>query len=172
MLSCGCCRLSSKVVPLLTKRMTTFSKDLLHVSDLLKRDSMTRSQQMPSVSTVMDGSSSSGGALVQTAPAMGQSVGAAATAVTPGIAAAQNGLPGVAVVASGGQQGADSRPAAAAVSVKDVQVAVPGALAGTGTPATLSSAVAAVLKRPAPAGAYVVRDIKISRLAGELDSQL
>jgi len=153
--------------------MTTFSKDLLHVSDLLKRDSMTRSQHMPSVSTVMDGSSSSGGALVQTAPAVGQSTGAAATTVAPGIAAAPNGLPGVAVVAGGGQQGADSRAAAAAaVSVKDVQVAVPGALAGTGTPATLSSAVAAVLKQPAPAGAYVVRDIKISKLAGELDSQL
>jgi hypothetical protein len=37
---------------------------------------------------------------------------------------------------------------------------------------TLLGKVAAALQEPVPAGAYVVRDVKISRLAGELDSLL
>jgi hypothetical protein len=59
------------------------------------------------------------------------------------------------------------------VSTRDVQLELPAqgsAVQGAGQ--SLSATVAAVLQRPGPAGAFVMRDIKIGKLAGELDSQL
>jgi hypothetical protein len=61
------------------------------------------------------------------------------------------------------------------VSGGEVELQVPGVAAqpnSQGASAKLSDTVAAVLKQPGPAAAYVVRDIKISRLAGQLDPQL
>lgn len=45
-------------------------------------------------------------------------------------------------------------------------------LTSDGLAGALSTRVAEALKQPVPAGAYVVRDVKISRLAGELEPVL
>jgi hypothetical protein len=99
------------------------------------------------------------------------------------LAASAGSLPSVSVIAAGSSGKAMNGGTAAAgqlgaaVSARDVQLEMPAAggqqgMANGTASWTLSAAVAAVLQQPASAGAYVVRDIKIGRLAGELDSQL
>lgn len=187
----------------LPERKATFSKGrLVHVSDLLQRNSMTRSQNLPSVTSFLDANSSAGGAaavastVVAAAEHSVTSVNAAgsgpsglmppAAQISPAAAAAalaaaaagsaSGGLPAVSVIAAGVPDKAAGVQRPAAVSSRDVQLDVAGAQGHGGrskvAPVSLTSAVAAVLQQPAPAGAYVVRDIQISRLAGELDAQL
>jgi hypothetical protein len=111
--------------------------------------------------------------VVEISPAAAAAAAASSTGSLPSVSVIAAGSSGEAMnagTAVAGQPGA-------AVSARAVQLemAAAGGQQGVanGTASwTLSAAVAAVLQQPAPAGAYVVRDIKISRLAGELDSQL
>jgi hypothetical protein len=167
----------------------------VHVSDLLQRNSMTRSQNLPPVTSFLDAHSSAGGAaaVAPAAAAAEHSVtsatgsgptaqispaAAAAVATTPAAGTASGGLPTVSVIAAGvPDKAAGVQQRLAPVSSGDVQLEVAAGGQGHGArgkaaPVSLTSAVAAVLQQPAPAGAYVVRDIQISRLAGELDAQL
>lgn len=197
------CRLAGKVSVRLPERATTFSKGrLVHVSDLLQRNSMTRSQNLPPVTSFLDANSSAGGAAAVApapaaaaaehsvtsanaagpgpsglmAPAAQISPAAAAAVAATAAGSASGGLPTVSVIAAGVPDKAVGVQRPAVVSSRDVQLDVAGAQGHGGrgkvAPVSLTSAVAAVLQQPAPAGAYVVRDIQISRLAGELDAQL
>lgn len=163
--------MTSRVSGQLPQRQATVSRNrLLHVGDLLTRNSMTRAHNLPPLATVLDNS-----------PAHPQEA-AAGTGAGTGVARGGSYMGPVATVAAASPVMTSSskavhatptanglQPAAAAVSADGVRVEV----AGPATPpSSLSAAVAAVLQQPAPAGAYVVRDIKISRLAGELDTQL
>lgn len=196
------CRWAGKVSVQLLERKATFSKGrLVHVSDLLQRNSMTRSQNLPPVTSFLDANSSAGGAAavapaaaaaaaehsVMSANAAGpgpsglmgpaaQISPAAAAVAAAAAGSASGGLPTVSVIAEGVPDKAAGVQRPTAVSSRDVQLDVSGVQGHGGcgrvAPVSLTSAVAAVLQQPAPAGAYVVRDIQISRLAGELDAQL
>lgn len=196
---CHCylsCRLATRVSAQLPERKATFSKGrLMHVSDLLQRNSMTRSQNLPPVASFLDATSSGGSSLAPAAAPAAAKAGPSATAaavsgVSPAAAAAvaaggasTGALPSVSVIARGAPDKAPVRAPngaytqqAAAISARDVQLEVAGAGvhkgAGAGVaPTSLSAAVASLLQQPAPAGAHVVRDIQISKLAGELDLQ-
>lgn len=185
------CRLTSRVSGQLPERKPTLSKGkMLHVGDLLQRNSMTRSANLPPVASFLDnapshpqlqGASVTGASATRgvsyTGPvatlAEASPVVAAAAAVAAATATLSSGTRAVSLVQAPGSAIMAAAPTTnglkpvAAVSPDGVHVEVPAA-----APASLSDAVAAVLKQPAPAGAYVVRDIKISKLAGELDSQL
>jgi hypothetical protein len=161
---------------------------MLHVGDLLQRNSMTRSANLPPVASFLDNapshpqlqvasatcaSSTAARGVSYTGLVATQAEASPVAAAAAATATLSSGTRAVSLVQAPGSVVTAAAPTAnglqpaAAVSADGVHVEVPAT-----APASLSDAVAAVLKQPAPAGAYVVRDIKISKLAGELDSQL
>jgi hypothetical protein len=163
----------------------------MHVGDLLQRNSMTRSRDLPSIAAVLESNNSTPGAAsapaaagpaaARVAPVATVAEAAAETDVATGLqvisaTAAPNTLPSVSFIKAGSTKhpaAAERSAAAAAVSSRDVQLELPAqSSVSQGAGQSLSATVAAVLQRPGPAGAFVMRDIKIGKLAGELDSQL
>lgn len=137
----------AKVNTVLTKQSSTLSRDLMPVGDLLKRESISRGQHVPSLAAVVDEQHSAAAAGASASRSAGN-----AAAVLQDTAAGE----------------------APAVNSESVRVKLPHASPSSREHATLSGSVAAVLRQPGVrvAGAPAVRDIKISKLAGELDSQL
>eukprot|EP00878_Enallax_costatus_P011272 GHUV01011769.1.p1 GENE.GHUV01011769.1~~GHUV01011769.1.p1 ORF type:complete len:887 (+),score=340.48 GHUV01011769.1:35-2695(+) len=204
---------------LLTKRMTSLRRDLVHVGDLM-RNSIGRIQDItpaaslslaPSTRLSSDAADArlppgtkAAGSITTAAPSRYSSIDPSGLEPTasvasyysavgddgtdppvhelPSPAASQRGLErqeltGAASFAESPNGGAVLSHPGRAVSPQprqqdgptssdDIEI-MTGAKAGA-----LSARVAEALKQPVPAGAYVVRDVKISRLAGELEPVL
>lgn len=200
---------------LLTKRMTSLRRDLVHVSELM-RDSISRLQDItpaaalsPSTRVTMSDSGSvsaptgtkATGSMAMASPSRYSSLEPTASvasyhtaigvddvsgigAGTPSRAASQEelqlqeltGAAALATLTDG--RGASSSPGPVTQQQQQQQqdgpalkldgIELQGLEAGKKA-GGLSAQVADALKQPVPVGAYVVRDIKISRLAGELE---
>lgn len=153
--TCPPLRLGDKVNALLTKRMSTLRKDLVHVSELM-RDSIIHMQDITPASALAARTSDAA-----TAPPAAMASGGGKAPPVVAVAAA-NGPVGHPLAPS-------PTPPRVVVSAHDVQLQERPA-EGTSTSSVLLSAVTSALAEPVPPGAYVVRDVKISHLAGELDA--
>lgn len=215
------CRLAEKVNVMLTKRMSTLRRDLVHVSELM-RDSIVRIQDITPAATIAastrtsDSSSAPPGAVrlsfdagtagaaaapsSRTAKAaaaagarpaalavelVGSGAGAGSTAGTapaaslvelPSPVATHQELTGVSGIAGLADLGASTQSSRAATpqqlevgrAVSPDGIKLQGLKQQQGK-SKLSATVAEALQQPTPAGAYVVKDVKISRLAGALE---